>query len=111
VGVDVDNLDYGEGGIFFQWEDPVYGHEGLEISFWDLNCSRKMPIRSGDGLPEIVGLTSDTIMLHFSPKLARQLELNEKVEITFDISDEECTKLKRAVDFIKEVSRFPTDLS
>ncbi len=91
--------DYGEGWVEFQWPDSLYGWECLKIDL-DRHCSRRMPIRSGDGLPDLVELQRNRIRFRFDPSLARKLELEQDVEITFDISDDEFSDLRRVVDYL-----------
>jgi hypothetical protein len=55
-----------------------------------------MPIRSGYGLGS-VALQRDRIQLSFEPELAQKLELDEHIEIAFQISDADFAKLDRAV--------------
>ena len=47
------DTDYGEGWIGFYWIDPLCGREGISIEL-DGHCSRRMPIRSGQG-PTVPG--------------------------------------------------------
>lgn len=97
-------LDYGEGELVFQWSDPIYGSESLSIDL-EGYCSRAMPIRSGQGPPSIIELHRFRIKLSFAPSLARQLELDEKVEISFALSDAEFLQLQRAVAYLQCIQR------
>jgi hypothetical protein len=96
VTADTDN---GEGWITFRWPDRLFGWECLIIDL-DGHCSRRMPIRSGDGWPEFVELKRDRIILRFEPSLAEKLQLEEDVEITFAISDDDFRQLSRAIDYL-----------
>ncbi len=96
-----EDLDYGIGAIWFEWPDIVYGHEGLGIDL-DGFCSRRMPIRSGQGPPLFVEVERGRILVRFPPTLAIRLELDELVEIHFQIDDDDFRLLQRTVDFIRE---------
>jgi hypothetical protein len=93
------DTDYGEGWVTFQWPDQLYGWECLMI-YVDGHCSRRMPIRSGNGLPEFVALQRDRIKLRFDPVLAAKLELEQEVEIAFDVSDDVFRELQKAITYI-----------
>ena len=86
--------------VSFEWSDPLYGVEGLDVDV-DGFCSRKMPIRSGKGPLEIIHFRRDSIALKFPPVLAEQLELDEEIEISFTITDDEFNSLGIVVDFIR----------
>lgn len=92
------DYDHGEGWLAIHWRHDLYGGDTLSIGF-DGWCSRRMPIRSGQGPPEYVELTRDRLRLRFAPDLAKKLELDEEVEISFSASDEEFDELRRWVDF------------
>ena len=92
------DLDHGEGSIHFSWPDPMFGREGLRITL-DGHCSRNMPIRSGYGLRDFT-ICRDRVSLHFSPQLARSLELSKSIEITFTLSDEEFARLEAAFESV-----------
>jgi hypothetical protein len=98
VSLDAD-IDYGEGYIEFQWSDTVFGWECLTI---DLNghCSRRMPIHSGQGLPTFAELQQNRMRLHFDANLAKKLQLEEDVEILFDVSEPDFQKLRQVVDYL-----------
>ncbi len=98
------DLDYGEGWLSFIWPDPVYGCEGLTIDL-DGHCSRKMPIRSGNGLPEFIALGRDRIGLRFPASLAEKLDLEEEIEIRFSIADREFCQLERTINYFNGVDR------
>lgn len=51
-GAEVDT-DRGEGWITFQRPHDLYGYEQLTIDL-DGHCSRRMPIRSGNGPPDFL---------------------------------------------------------
>jgi hypothetical protein len=91
-------LDHGEGWLCFTWDDPMYGNEGLRIDL-DGHCSRMMPIRSGEGPPCFAELGRNFIKIHFPSELAKKLELDEEVEITFAISDQDFDQLKRVIQY------------
>jgi hypothetical protein len=97
------NLDYqhGDGWLGFQWsDDPVYGDEGLLINF-DGFSSRNMPVRSGQGPPDFVDLTSDSLHLRFTEELAARLELPKDLIIRFDLNEDKHAELSRAVDYFR----------
>jgi hypothetical protein len=91
------DFDYGEGWIEFEWADQARGTEALRITL-DGHCSRKMPIRSGDGWPTDIELAADRIRLRFDAELAAKLEFAELIEIRFTPSDEQYQKLQ---DFVR----------
>ncbi|TWU14650.1 hypothetical protein CA54_35190 [Symmachiella macrocystis] len=91
-------IDHGEGWICFQWEDHLYGREGLTIDMYG-HCSRNMPFRSGIGLVDYV-VHRDSITLRFAPELAKKLELDEEIEIRFDLADSEFEGLKAAMESV-----------
>lgn len=97
IGVLAD-YDHGEGWMVIRWPHHHYGHDSLAITFDD-HCFRRMPINSGSGRPEYVKLTRDHIQLHFDAELAGKLKMDEDVEFSFSISDEEFTELRRWVEF------------
>ena len=105
VGVLADP-DHGEGWIAFDWFEIPSG--GLKIDL-DGHCSRGMPVRSGNGLPEFVELRRDAILLRFDTDLARKLELPEEIEIGFRISDGEFAELRRVVDWFNGDGEFGTE--
>jgi hypothetical protein len=88
---------HGEGWLQFQWKDSLFGQEGLTIDL-DGHCSRNMPMRSGNGPPEVFFLKRDCMRLQFTPSLAKKLELQEVVDIYFSINDAEFLELQQAVD-------------
>lgn len=90
----------GEGWITFRWPDSLYGWECLTIDL-DGHCSRRMPIRSGSGPPEFVELQRDRIKLRFDPVLAGRLELEESVEITFTVTDDEFYELCKVINYLQ----------
>jgi hypothetical protein len=92
------DTEYGDGWITFRWPDRLFGWECLEIAL-DGHCSRRMPVHSGDGLPEFVELKRDRIRFRFEPALAEKLELEEDVEISFDISDDDFRQLCKAINY------------
>ena len=92
---DQTDLDYGEGWLEFEWLDSRFGREGLTIQL-DGHCSRFMPIRSGCGLRD-VQLSRDRILLSFEHSLAEKLELDDQVEIVFQISDSDFSQLQQTV--------------
>jgi hypothetical protein len=93
---DETSLDYGEGcPLRFSWPDALYGCEGLTIDL-EGHCSRNMPIRSGYGLKS-VDLHRDRILISFKASLAQQLELDDNIEIGFQISDADFERLQRTV--------------
>ena len=94
----VADTDAGEGWVVFRWKHELYGYDELRI-FLDGHCSRRMPIHSGDGLPEFVELRSDGIRLRFDPLLARKLMLEAEIDISFQLSEDELWQLRRAVDY------------
>ncbi|HKA06868.1 MAG TPA: hypothetical protein VKD71_06390 [Gemmataceae bacterium] len=103
VGVPDDSaLAHGEGWLFFGWADPVYGREGLTIDL-DGHCSRRMPIRSGQGPPDFMDLQRDRIRLRFDPALARNLEFDEEIEITFAVSDANYSQLRKVFNLFNGV--------
>ena len=95
------DMDYGEGSIRFVWPDPIFGWEQLEIDA-DGFCSRRMPIHSGNGPPAFVELERDRIVLRFSAELAQDLQLQDKVEIRFSLSDADFGKLRTLVDWFRD---------
>ena len=97
VGVQADT-DHGEGRVVFQWPHDRYGYEELTIDL-DGHCSRRMPLYSGTGSPEIVELRPDRIRIRFDPILAHKLGLEEEIEILFRLSDAEFTELRCVVDY------------
>lgn len=97
VGVLADT-DHGEGRVVFKWPHELYGYEELTIDL-DGYCSRRMPIHSGDGPPEFVELRRDSIKLRFTRSLAEKLQLAEEIEISFQLSDDEFSKLQRVVEY------------
>jgi hypothetical protein len=82
----------------------------LEIQVGDGHCSREMPIRSGNGPPEIVALTRASVVFRFSQRLAEQLCLEKEVEITFDISDDHFAILKAVMDDLESTRKLSSDL-
>lgn len=90
------DFDHGEGYCSFAWEDPLYGEEGLTISF-DGHCSRRMPIRSGDGIPDFVLISKDRVRLRFDANLAKKLELSELIEIRYLFTESDIRTLKEFV--------------
>ena len=99
TSVDIcEDTDAGEGWIAFRWAHDLYGYEELKIDL-DGHCSRRMPIHSGTGPPEIVELRQDGIRLRFDPILARKLQLEEETEYLFRLSDAEFVDLRRVVDY------------
>lgn len=97
IGVLAD-YDHGEGWLVITWPHEFYGYDSLQINF-DGHCSRRMPINSGSGSFEYVELTRDRIRLHFDADLAGKLKLDEDIEFSFSISDEQFTELRRWVEF------------
>ena len=97
VGVQADT-DHGEGRVVFRWPDDSYGYEELRIDL-DGHCSRRMPLYSGTGPPEIVELRRDGIRIRFDPMLARKLVLEEEIEILFCLPEAEFVELRRGVDY------------
>jgi hypothetical protein len=93
------DCDHGEGWLAFQWPDALFGTEGLKIDLEGF-CSRKMPIRSGQGPPDFIELQRDSIRLRFSPALAKKLELDQDVEIHFSIDENQFRQLERAVAYL-----------
>lgn len=91
--------------LFFEWPDPLYGEEGLYIQL-DGHCSCRTFLRSGNGPPEFVEVNRSNVKLRFTPKLAKYLEWDEEVEITFDITDEQYTELVKTVEHFKELSEW-----
>ena len=109
VDIPVENeLSHGEGLLSFQWADPLYGREGLNIDSGG-HCSRNMPVRSGDGPPRLVDLRRNSIRLSFTAALARTLELEEEIEIRFTISSEEFCRLQHTVDLFCKLEAEPQD--
>jgi hypothetical protein len=96
----VGDFDYGEGWITFQWKDKLYGKEGLTIDL-DGHCSRNMMIRSGTGPPEFIELQKDSLKLRFTPYVAKMLELDEEIQITFEPNDEIFKQLKQLKDYFE----------
>jgi hypothetical protein len=94
------DTEYGEGCVTFRWPDPMYGWECLTVDL-DGYCSKRMPIHSGNGLPEFVEVQHDRIKLRFDPILATKLELEHDVEITFDVSDDEFRELCKAIQYFQ----------
>lgn len=92
----------GEGDVHFQWEDYIFGYECLTI-VQDGHCSRRMPIRSGFGLKGYT-LRRDRITFQFTPELAKLLELDEQIEIQFDLSDEEFARFEAAMGTVSCMS-------
>jgi hypothetical protein len=105
---DETDRSYGEGWLSFQWADPLYGREGLTIQL-DGHCSRNMPIRSGNGPPDFVDLKRDRVTLRFDPVLAKELELDEEIEIRFALTDEAFYQLQRTIDYFNGVDDIETD--
>ena len=68
----------------------------------DGHCSRRMPIRSGDGPPLVVELQRDRIKLRFPALLAKKLELDEEIEILFAISDNDFAQLQRTIEYFSD---------
>jgi hypothetical protein len=99
VGVLAD-YDHGEGWVVFQWPHDLYGYDELKIDF-DGHCSRRMPNHSGQGPPGYAELTRDGIRLRFNPQLARKLELTEQIEVSFCLSDDRFSELRRWVEFFE----------
>ena len=99
------DLDHGEGDVVFQWPHPRYGYEELKIDL-DGHCSRRMPIYSGSGPPEIVELRQDGIRIRFDPTLAQKLRLEEEIEILFRLSDGEFVELRGVVDYLIELGGY-----
>jgi hypothetical protein len=94
------DVDYGEGWVTFCWPHELYGYDELRIDL-DGHCSRRMPIHSGAGPPEIAELRRDGIKLRFDPILAQKLELQEEIEILFSLSNAEFAQLRRVVDYLE----------
>ncbi len=94
------DTDAGEGWIVFQWPHELYGYEELKIDL-DGHCSRRMPIHSGEGPPEFVELRRDGIRLRFATALARNLRLDEEIDILFELPEAEFSALRRAVEFFE----------
>ena len=97
VGVAAD-LDHGVGWIVFRWPDDRYGYDELRIDL-DGHCSRRMLILSGEGSPKFTELHRDRIRIRFNPQLAKKLQLEGEIEISFRLSDEEFQELRRVVEF------------
>jgi hypothetical protein len=93
------DLDHGEGWILFQWPDPIYGYEELSINS-DGFCSRRRSIQSGNGPPRFVDIQRDRIVLEFSPRLAKRLEMEERVEIQYEISENDLHELREFVEML-----------
>lgn len=87
------DFDYGEGGINFHWVDSLGYSASLDIDL-DGWCTREMPIRSGQGPPKLELLERNRIRLRFSSSLAKKLELDERVEFTFQADDQTFEQLK-----------------
>jgi hypothetical protein len=98
VGV-VADLEHGEGWIVFQWPHDRYGYDALHIDL-DGHCSRRMRILSGEGPPEFTELHRDRIQIRFNPQLAKKLQLEGEIEISFRLSDEEFEELRRVVEYL-----------
>ncbi len=97
IGILAD-YDHGEGWIVIRWPHKYYGYEELTIDITG-HCSRRMPLYSGQGPPEYVELTRDRLRLRFDAKLAAKLKLEEDVEFSFALSDEEFSELERWVEY------------
>jgi|SRR3954447_14957715 hypothetical protein len=99
IGVpdDIDR-EYGEGWLSFIWPDPMYGTERLSIDLQG-HCSRRMPIRSGQGPPSFVEVGRNRIKMRFPAELAKKLELDEEIEIEFAINDQDFEQLQRTIDY------------
>lgn len=95
---DDDGLDHGEGWLEFSWTDALYGVEGLAIDL-DGHCSRRMPIRSGQGPPTFVELGRNYLKLRFSAALAQKLELEEEILIQFEVGEDDFKQLERTIDY------------
>jgi hypothetical protein len=93
------DTDYGQGWVTFRWPDRLYGWECLTIDL-DGHCSRRMPIHSGDGLPGFVVVQRDRIRLRFDPLLAAKLELEQDVEIAFDVPDDDFRELCKVISYL-----------
>jgi hypothetical protein len=89
------------GGLSFTWADPMYGTERLSIDL-EGHCSRRMPIRSGNGPPSFVELGRNYVKVRFSPDLAHKLELDEEIVIEFTINDQDFHQLQRTIDYFNE---------
>ena len=89
-------LDYGEAQITFTWPDELYGYEQLTLTPFEGHVSRRMPLYSGSGLLG-VELERDSITFHFDTATAKQLRMDEDVEITFTIDDGEFVELLRGL--------------
>lgn len=92
------DYDYGEGCLTFEWPDRLLGHEGLSIDYEGF-CSRHRQFYSGNGPPQI-DLQRDHVKLRFTPRLAKCLELEEEIEIRFELADGEFDEVRRFVDFL-----------
>jgi hypothetical protein len=98
----VADVEYGEGYIQFRWPDPIVGHEGLKIDL-DGHCSREMPIHSGDGPPKFIELDRSGLKLWFPPELAKKLKLDQDLELTFTLTDNDYLALQRVIDHFREL--------
>jgi hypothetical protein len=92
------DVDNGEGWVIFQWPDELYGYEELTIGL-DGHCSRRMPIHSGHGPPDVVELDRNKIRLRFDPELAERLQLSEEIAISYRLTDRDYNQLKSVVTY------------
>ena len=81
------DFDYGEGWLTIHWICPIRLDSWLQIDP-DGFCHREMPIRSGDGPPQILEVRSDGFRIRFAPELAEKLELDTDVEFVCELSDQ-----------------------
>lgn len=93
VGI-VADFDHGEGWLHFGWEDAIGCAASLTIDM-DGHCSREMPIRSGLGPPQFLGLQRDRIRLGFTAELAAKLEMEQVVEFQFVLDDATFDQLRQ----------------
>lgn len=95
------DVNYGEGYIAFEWPEPLYGREWLQIDMEGF-CSRMMPFRSGQGPPEFLDVDPEFIRLRFDQRLALRLELAPEIEIRFQASADEFRQLLQAVTYLRQ---------
>lgn len=86
--------DDGEGWVTVRWPHELYGYEELKVDI-DGHCSRRMPIYSGSGSPDLLELRRDGLRMRFDPELARKLRLDEEIEILFSLTDAQFEELCR----------------
>lgn len=101
ISVDIESIDYGYASLCLSWIDPIGIPTSLSIDF-DGFCSREMVMRSGQGPPIFKDVYNDGMTLEFTAELAKRLELDEVVKVSFECDETTFANLKIFLDSVTD---------